>query len=210
MRNWFVRYRSLTAASTPPPVRKKRFLRIPSLQDLLDTAPNSRSLGLYDMEEDIFNYLEMEITNWAGLDVLSLASLIGQESVLHVILSAAMVRFNLIDNLGVDMVTIRNFAEAITYWYDGSNPYHNAKHAADTIHGVAALIAMPAVLPHVTDLDIYALLVAASVHDVGHTGQTNVYHSNAGSDLSVWFSDKSCLERYHLAVAFAVMRNPTR
>lgn len=99
---------------------------------------------------------------------------------------------------------------AVVYWYDASNPYHNSKHAADCVHGVTALLAMPTVTPLVGDLELYASLLAAAVHDVAHTGQNNMYHTNVGTDLSLWYSDKSCLERFHLAVAFALMKNPLR
>ena len=196
--------------STPKHQRAARFQSIPSLCEVVQSSPVSPSIPLHEVDIELLRFMDREIIKWAGLDVLQIADLMGEESVMPLLLTGAISRFNLINSLKLDIHMLRLYAEAVTYWYDSSNPYHNAMHAADCTHGVAALIAMPSVHRHVNDLEILALLLAAAVHDCGHTGQSNNYHAVASTDLSLLFSDKSSLERYHLAVAFGLMRNPTR
>mmetsp|Transcript_60605 Transcript_60605/g.156156 ORF Transcript_60605/g.156156 Transcript_60605/m.156156 type:complete len:359 (+) Transcript_60605:3-1079(+) len=49
-------------------------------------------------------------------------------------------------------------------------------------------------------------LVAAIAHDVGHTGTSNRFHTNAGTTLARLFSDQSVLENMHCTLTFAVLR----
>jgi hypothetical protein len=119
-------------------------------------------------------YFRPEITCWSGLDILSLSELIGARSVLPVVLTAAVTRLALLETLHLSVSVIKKFAEAATLWYRDSNPYHNAMHGADVTHGVAAMLALKVVSPLVADLDAYALLLAAAIHDVAHTGQVRL------------------------------------
>lgn len=57
-------------------------------------------------------------------------------------------------------------------------------------------------------LEIFAVLLAAIGHDVGHTSYNNQLHCATESLLSVLFNDQSALENYHSLLVFAILRHP--
>jgi cAMP-specific phosphodiesterase 4 len=58
-----------------------------------------------------------------------------------------------------------------------------------------------------SDLDIFAAVFAAIIHDVDHPGLTNPYLITSGSDLAIMYNDESVLENHHLAVAFKLLQH---
>ena len=56
-----------------------------------------------------------------------------------------------------------------------------------------------------SNLEMFAALVAAAVHDVDHPGVTNQFLIETGDDLALLYNDNSVLENHHLAVAFKTM-----
>jgi len=50
-----------------------------------------------------------------------------------------------------------------------------------------------------SDIDHYALLVAALCHDIGHRGKTNAFLVETGHELALRYNDKSPLENMHCA-----------
>ena len=59
---------------------------------------------------------------------------------------------------------------------------------------------------------LFAAVVAALIHDVGHDGRGNAYHiatweEGGGSEFALLYSDQSVLERHHCALGFRVMRD---
>jgi len=48
-------------------------------------------------------------------------------------------------------------------------------------------------------------VMAAAIHDMGHTGQTNNYHIAVRSRLALLYNDKSPLEQMHVSAAFQIM-----
>lgn len=61
-----------------------------------------------------------------------------------------------------------------------------------------------------TDLEVFAAVFSAAIHDVDHPGLTNQYLINKGSELAIMYNDDSVLENHHLAVAFKIMQHESR
>lgn len=58
-----------------------------------------------------------------------------------------------------------------------------------------------------TDLEIFATLVAALIHDYEHTGTTNNFHVMSGSDTAMLYNDRAVLENHHISAAFRVLKD---
>ena len=60
----------------------------------------------------------------------------------------------------------------------------------------------------INDLEIFSCLFAASIHDVDHPGNTNLYEINTNSVIALSYNDKAVLENYHIFKAFHLMQKP--
>ena len=59
----------------------------------------------------------------------------------------------------------------------------------------------------IDDLELFAAIFAAAIHDVSHTGTTNNYHIRTRSDLASLYNDRSVLENHHLSVGFTILND---
>jgi len=53
-----------------------------------------------------------------------------------------------------------------------------------------------------TDLEIFATLVAAIIHDYEHTGTTNNFHVMSGTETALLYNDRAVLENHHISASF--------
>lgn len=87
------------------------------------------------------------------------------------------------------------------------NPYHNNLHAADVAQTVHHVLCQTGLMHWLTDLEIFATLVAALIHDYEHTGTTNNFHVMSGSDTAMLYNDRAVLENHHISAAFRVLKD---
>ncbi|KAE9202266.1 hypothetical protein PF004_g18471 [Phytophthora fragariae] len=143
------------------------------------------------------------------LDTLQIADQTGNRPLMYV--TAAMFELHeLHEEFRVDLVVLRNFLYVLDDGYL-ANPYHNSSHAADVVNSVNFLITTLAdgqIRDTLTNLEFYAALVAAAIHDFRHPGKSNNYLIKAKHDLALQYNDRSILESMHLAETFFIMRNP--
>ncbi|CAH7671616.1 hypothetical protein BY996DRAFT_4593891 [Phakopsora pachyrhizi] len=116
---------------------------------------------------------------------------------------------------------VRNLEAA----YDPRNAYHNFRHAVDVVQAVYTILSHEGVVPSLDwvirketegdesmnwhrqpigrlghaldDMTIWALLLAAAGHDVGHPGLSNAFMVNARTPIAYVFSDGAVLENFH-------------
>ncbi|XP_061932052.1 dual specificity calcium/calmodulin-dependent 3',5'-cyclic nucleotide phosphodiesterase 1A isoform X2 [Apis cerana] len=86
------------------------------------------------------------------------------------------------------------------------NPYHNNLHAADVAQTMHYILCQTGLMNWLTDLEIFATLVAAIIHDYEHTGTTNNFHVMSGSDTALLYNDRAVLENHHISASFRIMR----
>jgi len=86
--------------------------------------------------------------------------------------------------------------------------YHSATHAVDCTATTHWLMQSEHIMERTTCLDHFIAVAAAAVHDVGHPGTNNLFHTKTMSDLAIRYNDRSVLENMHIALAFETMKDP--
>ncbi|XP_050362034.1 dual specificity calcium/calmodulin-dependent 3',5'-cyclic nucleotide phosphodiesterase 1 [Nymphalis io] len=117
-------------------------------------------------------------------------------------------RYGMIHKFKVPPTILENFLSRIEEGYcKFHNPYHNNLHAADVAQTVHYMLCQTGLMNWLSDLEIFATLVAAVVHDFEHTGTTNNFHVMSGSDTALLYNDRAVLENHHISAAFRLMRD---
>uniref|UniRef100_A0A5F8AJM7 Phosphodiesterase n=1 Tax=Macaca mulatta TaxID=9544 RepID=A0A5F8AJM7_MACMU len=58
-----------------------------------------------------------------------------------------------------------------------------------------------------TELEIFAIIFSAAIHDYEHTGTTNNFHIQTRSDPAILYNDRSVLENHHLSAAYRLLQD---
>lgn len=86
-------------------------------------------------------------------------------------------RYGLMYKFKIPNTVLKNFLTQIELGYiKHKNPYHNNLHAADVTQTVHYILWQAGLTNWLTDLEIFAILLAAIIHDYLHTGTTNNFH----------------------------------
>ena len=82
-------------------------------------------------------------------------------------------------------------------------PYHNNVHGADVVQSTHSILQMAGndMALQYTALEVYALLLAAALHDIRHPGTNNNYQVNAQTALARLYNDRAVLENMHASRA---------
>lgn len=88
--------------------------------------------------------------------------------------------------------------------------YHNQLHVADVTQSLHALLQMGGEIFADEALDLFSVLIAAVIHDVGHAGLNNSFHVNSRSELALLYNDVSVLENMHASTTFRLILGDNR
>ncbi|OMJ69908.1 hypothetical protein SteCoe_32255 [Stentor coeruleus] len=114
----------------------------------------------------------------------------------------------LCERFQIDNASLRKFLTTVENGYNRNNFYHNSIHAADVTASTLFLIQKGlSRCGNLVDLDVFALIVAALCHDIGHPGVNNAFLVATGNELALKYNDLSCLENMHSNKAFTIMRS---
>jgi hypothetical protein len=94
-----------------------------------------------------------------------------------------LTKYRLHEIFDVPEATYSNFFEALEQLYKPL-PYHNSCHAADVLSSTVFLVNQSELREATTDLELFALIVAALAHDVGHPGVNNRYLVNSRDEMA--------------------------
>jgi GAF domain-containing protein len=120
---------------------------------------------------------------------------------------AMLIDFDLINNFNIDLVRLENFVDQVKLLYGRrENPFHNFKHGFSVMHSSFLILAKTTAVTLFAAHEIYALLIASLCHDIDHTGHSNAFEVNRGSQLAVQYNDRSVLEMHHSAVTFKLLQ----
>lgn len=141
-----------------------------------------------------------------SFDVFAL-NVLSPNKVLRNLSAELLNRYGLVHKFKIPSSQLDGFLSAIEQGYmKYGNPYHNNLHAADVTQTVHYMLWVTGLAQWLTDLEVFATLIAAIIHDYQHTGTTNNFHINSNSDITLLYNDRSVLENFHISEAFKVMR----
>ncbi|KAJ3021730.1 High affinity cAMP-specific 3',5'-cyclic phosphodiesterase 7A [Thoreauomyces humboldtii] len=109
----------------------------------------------------------------------------------------------LTDRLRIPQGKLTGFLRKVEGLYNAEVPYHNATHAADVLQAIQCFVKASR-LP-LTDLEMFAVYIAAAIHDLDHPGLNNKFLVETHDPKAILYNDRSVLENHHLATAFTVM-----
>ncbi|XP_039279824.1 calcium/calmodulin-dependent 3',5'-cyclic nucleotide phosphodiesterase 1 [Nilaparvata lugens] len=116
-------------------------------------------------------------------------------------------RYGILHKFKVNPQTMENFLNKIEEGYcKYKNPYHNNLHAADVAQSIHYMLCQTGLMNWLTDLEIYATLIAALIHDYEHTGTTNNFHVMSGTETALVYNDRAVLENHHISSTFRLLR----
>ncbi|XP_055847870.1 dual specificity calcium/calmodulin-dependent 3',5'-cyclic nucleotide phosphodiesterase 1 isoform X6 [Episyrphus balteatus] len=117
-------------------------------------------------------------------------------------------RYGIIHKFKIAPATLETFLNRIEEGYCRfRNPYHNNLHAADVTQTIHFMLCQTGLMNWMTDLEIFATLLAALIHDFEHTGTTNNFHVMSGSETALVYNDRAVLENHHISAAFRVLKD---
>lgn len=85
-------------------------------------------------------------------------------------------------------------------------PYHNLHHATNVLHTTYIVLEKCHMFERLNPDILFATLIAALVHDIGHPGNNNLFEINTFSELALKYNDLSVLEQHHCALAFELIK----
>ena len=106
--------------------------------------------------------------------------------------------WGLVKALGLDRAVLRRWLAFVEQHYQ-LVPYHNSTHAADVLQATHYLLSRCDAGSFLPATTIFAVLIAAMIHDAGHDGLNNLFHQKALTDRALAFNDQSVQEHYHCA-----------
>lgn len=120
-----------------------------------------------------------------------------------------------IHELGISQQSLHYFLSGVAQRMN-SNPFHNfrydvralviiVRHAFTVTQTCYSLIKSEDLTSVFAPLEILALLLSATCHDLDHPGLNNSFQVSAKSKLAILYNDISPLENHHAATAFSLL-----
>ncbi|XP_062335741.1 LOW QUALITY PROTEIN: dual specificity calcium/calmodulin-dependent 3',5'-cyclic nucleotide phosphodiesterase 1A [Osmerus eperlanus] len=142
-----------------------------------------------------------------SFDVFALNDSSGDHA-LKFIFYELLTRYDLINRFKIPISALVSFVEALEVGYSKhKNPYHNLMHAADVTQTVHYLLLKTGMVHWLTELEIFAMIFAAAVHDYEHTGTTNNFHIQTRSGTAILYNDRAVLENHHVSAAYRLLQD---
>ncbi|XP_060949597.1 dual specificity calcium/calmodulin-dependent 3',5'-cyclic nucleotide phosphodiesterase 1A [Limanda limanda] len=146
------------------------------------------------------------IDMWS-FDVFKLNDASGDHA-LKFVLYELLTRYDLINRFKVPVSALISFVDSLEGGYrKHKNPYHNLMHAADVTQTIHFLILKTGMVHWLTELEIFAIIFAAAIHDYEHTGTTNNFHIQTRSDTAMLYNDRAVLENHHVSAAYRLLQD---
>ena len=148
-----------------------------------------------------------DITSF-DFNIFELKKKIGYDNILPIMGFAILKTLGLADNKIILIKKLKPFLKSVSNSYLKTTLYHNSLHGADVTQSLMVffLNSNSEEICETTVLDLLGMIISAMGHDLGHPGLNNGFHINASTELGITYNDKSCLENFHSAYLFRILR----
>uniref|UniRef100_G3N765 Phosphodiesterase n=1 Tax=Gasterosteus aculeatus aculeatus TaxID=481459 RepID=G3N765_GASAC len=154
--------------------------------------------------QDVITVLK-NVDVWS-FDVFALNDASGDHA-LKFVFYELFTRYDLINRFKVPVCALISFVDSLQVGYSKhKNPYHNLTHAADVTQTIHYLL-LKTGMHWLSELEIFAIIFAAAIHDYEHTGTTNNFHIQTRSDTAMLYNDRAVLENYHVSAAYRLLQH---
>lgn len=93
-------------------------------------------------------------------------------------------RHTFADKLKLNPRKMDAFVRAVEQGYRSDNSFHNATHAADTLHAGSCFLAQTWLHTSIPAVEWLSFFIACACHDLGHPGVSNGFMMTAGGRLA--------------------------
>ena len=164
------------------------------------------SVDLNNLIEKHFEFMK-NITD-KDFNIFKLKKLVGYKNVLPLMCHFIFKILGLINTRIIYVKKFNHFLTDVSQGYLETTLYHNALHGADVCHSLFLYITNSNIeeVCQTSILDLLGLVISAAGHDLGHPGYNNNFHVNSSSELALTYNDISCLENFHTATLFKILR----
>lgn len=146
------------------------------------------------------------LTNLENWDYMVETKYMHKEDLLTRIALQVLLKLSVFDHLSIKLGEVESLFRDVESLYK-DNPYHNSHHATDVVqciyyimtHGLLPLLGPT---PY---LEIFSLICAAVMHDVGHPGVNNAFLTATNDPIAVQFNDRSVLENLHASIGIKLL-----
>lgn len=123
---------------------------------------------------------------------------------LYTVTMALLELYDLLEGWKLNRSTVAAFMRRVEEEYN-PNPYHNNTHAADVTQTAAIILkGFQRELLDIPKLEVFCVIIASAIHDLGHLGVNNDFLINTRHPRAVTYNDKSVNENYHASRAFEI------
>ncbi|XP_028289357.1 calcium/calmodulin-dependent 3',5'-cyclic nucleotide phosphodiesterase 1A [Parambassis ranga] len=165
---------------------------------------NSNLAG-FTYPTDVISVLK-KVDMWS-FDVFALNDVSGDHA-LKFVFYDLLTRYDLINRFKVPVSALMSFLDSLEAGYSKhKNPYHNLMHAADVTQTIHYLLLKTGMVHWLTELEIFAIIFAAAIHDYEHTGTTNNFHIQTRSETAMLYNDRAVQENHHVSAVYRILQD---
>ena len=171
---------------------------------------NSKKIKIHIPLDSLINerYQELEKISTLDFNIFELKKKIGYNNILPLLGFTILQTLGLVDKKIISVKRLESFLKTVSDSYKETTLYHNSIHGADVSQSllVFCLNSNFEEICETTVLDLLGMILSSLGHDLGHPGLNNGYQINASTDLGLTYNDISCLENFHSAFLFKIIR----
>uniref|UniRef100_A0AAY4CIV3 Phosphodiesterase n=1 Tax=Denticeps clupeoides TaxID=299321 RepID=A0AAY4CIV3_9TELE len=163
------------------------------------------TVAMPDQPAEVVRCLK-DVDRW-NFDIFALDAA-SSDHALQTLFIELIIRYDLNSRFKVPISCLMSFLSALEQGYSKyNNPYHSHTHAADVTQTVHCLLLRTGLVHWLSELEVFACLFAAAIHDYEHMGTTNNFHIHTRSELAMIYNDRSVQESHHLSATFRLLQD---